>query len=413
MAYQETTTTSYGQRLTGSIKGIGFGFLMFIAGTILLFWNEGNFVKTKKSIQEAEKEVVLVSDVSSVDPALNGKLIHATAFANTDEVLTDGLFGISEKAISIHRKVEYYQYKENSHTQEKEKIGGGKETITTYTYEKEWAFFPVNSENFHDPDYKSSNFVLTTIEDKTERAKDVSFGGYKLPPFIISSISGTIPAEVKMSEEEVQQWTKMIEEAYTALGLSSTTTTSTDSLTDATATTPSQWVHINGNVVYFGKSPTVANIGDVRITLTKIMPADISIIAKVNGSTFEQYYAKNGKTFSGVSMGTVGAETMFAGAHSSNTKWTWVWRILGILIVIGGLRSMFSILPTLFKVLPFLGTIVGAGVGLVCWVFGGAWSLIIIAISWLWYRPLMGILMLAIAIAGIWYLKKKGREKKQ
>jgi hypothetical protein len=394
MAYQETTKTSYGQRLTGSIKGIGSGFVMFIIGTVLLFWNEGNFVKTKKSIQEAESVMIRVQDVSNVDPSLNGKLIHATAFANTDEVLTDGLFGISETAISISRKVEYYQFKENARSETKDKIGGGQETTTTYTYEKDWAYSPVNSESFHDPAYKASNFVLTTVEDKSERAKNVSFGGYKLPSFIISSIGGSIPAEAKLSEDEIQQWEKVIGKDRIAPN-------------DTT-----KMVHVNGNVVYFGKSSTAPAIGDVRITLTKILPADISIIAKVYGTTFEEYYAKNGKTFSSVAMGNVSPDKMFADAHSSNSMWTWVLRLLGIFLVIGGLKAMFSILPTLFKVLPFLGNIVGAGVGLVCTVFGGAWSLVIIAISWLWYRPLIGILFLAVAIAGIWFLNKRSKEKK-
>jgi hypothetical protein len=170
---------------------------------------------------------------------------------------------------------------------------------------------------------------------------------------------------------------------------------------------------VNGNVAYFGMSPAAPNIGDLRITLTKILPADISIIAKVVGHTFEQYVASNGKTVSVISMGTLSAENMFAGEHSSNNMWTWILRILGVLLVIGGLKAMFSILPTLFKVLPFLGNIVGAGVGLVCSIFGFAWSLIVIAIAWLFYRPLIGIALLAIAIAGIWFLRKKAKEKKE
>lgn len=396
MAYTKKTTTSYGQRVASSSKGIGSGFLIFVAGTILLFWNEGNFVKTKKSIQEAEGNVVHVDNVSNVDPELNGKLIHATAFANTQDMLTDELFGVNEKAISISRQVEYYQYEENSHSETRDRIGGSQETVTTYTYEKTWTSQPVNSGNFEDPAYKSSNFVLTTVEAKTERAQNVSFGGYKLPSFIISSISGNVPAKAGLSEGEVQLWEKVIAEKRNALGLNA----------DNTA---AQMVHVNGNVVYFGKSPSVPDIGDVRITLSKIMPADISIIAKVSGATFEQYTAKNGKTFSRVSMGTVSADNMFAAAHSANKTWTWILRIIGFIMIISGLKSMFNILPTLLKVLPFLGNIVGAGVGLVCTVLGSAWSLIIIAISWLWYRPFIGIALLAAAIAGIWYLKKRAK----
>ena len=393
MAYQTTTKTGYGQRLSGSFKGIASGFLMFIIGTIVLFWNEGNFVKTKKSLQEAEGVLVHVTDVSEVDPSLNGKLIHASAFADTRETLTDGLFGVNETAIAIGRKVEYYQYEEKSSTKTVDKIGGGQEKITTYTYEKKWTSSPVSSEKFNDPSYRSSNFVLTIIEAKTERAKDVSFGGYRLPAYIISAIGGSAPADAKLTPDERAQWEKVIGGGRAA--------------SDAVAT---QLVHVSGNVVYFGKSPSDHDIGDIRVTLTKIMPADISIIARVNGSTFEQYIAKNGKTVSSVSMGTVSAENMFAGARSSNKTWTWIRRIIGFLLVIGGLKSIFSILPALFKVLPFLGNIVGAGVGLVCTIVGGAWSFIIIALAWLWYRPLIGITLLAAAISGIWYLKKRSKE---
>ena len=64
-----------------------------------------------------------------------------------------------------------------------------------------------------------------------------------------------------------------------------------------------------------------------------------------------------------------------------NNMLMWILRIVGLLLVVFGVKSMFSLLPTLFKVLPFLGNIVDAGVGLVCWIFGLAWSLIVITIA--------------------------------
>lgn len=53
MAYTETTTTTYGQRVKKSFGGIGSGILLFIVGTILLWWNEGRAVKTTKMLNEA------------------------------------------------------------------------------------------------------------------------------------------------------------------------------------------------------------------------------------------------------------------------------------------------------------------------------------------------------------------------
>ena len=90
-----------------------------------------------------------------------------------------------------------------------------------------------------------------------------------------------------------------------------------------------------------------------------------------------------------------------------------VLRLVGVLLIVIGLKGMFGLLPMLFKVLPFLGSIVDAGVGLVSWIFGLAWSLIIIAIAWLVFRPIIGISLLVLAIAGIVFLKRRGKKNEE
>lgn len=391
MAYTETTNTSYGQRLSGSMKGIVSGLLMFIIGTCLLWWNEGRAVKTSKAIKEAESVAVHVDDVSTVDASLNGKLIHASAFADTKDTLADDIFGVRTLAIKLNRKVEYYQWIENSKSETRDKIGGGQETVTTYTYESKWVDKPVKSSEFKDPEYKNLNFVLTTIEEKDLLADNVTFGAYTLPEFIKRSISGNVPADVQMTNEQVREWNKAL---HTSV-----------SVRDSVSL-----VHSDKNTVYFGQSPNSPRVGDVRITFYKVMPADISLIAKVNGETFEDYKTQNGESFSRVEMGTVSADNMFQNAQDENNMLTWILRIVGLLLVVFGVKSMFSLLPTLFKVLPFLGNIVDAGVGLVCWIFGLAWSLIVIAIAWLVYRPVIGILLLVAAVAGIIFLKSRSKK---
>ena len=117
MAYQETITTSYGKRLSGSLKGIVAGFLMLIIGTVLLFWNEGNFVKTKKALDEAESVLVKVDDVSKLNSELEGKLIHGVSKALTIDTLRDGMFDVCVNAVNLSREVEYYQWVENSKTE--------------------------------------------------------------------------------------------------------------------------------------------------------------------------------------------------------------------------------------------------------------------------------------------------------
>jgi len=395
MAYTETTTTSYGQRLAGSAKGMIGGLLVFIIGTGLLWWNEGRTVRTARAIGDAASHVESVADVSKVDASLNGKLIHASAFADTKDTLTDDLFGVREQAIKLDRKVEYYQWVEHSQRKKRDKVGGGEETITTYTYEQEWVKKPVNSSNFKESRYRNANRVLSQVEERNEMAQHVTFGAYTLPESFVASISGSEPVEVRMTEEQRFTWDERLH------------------MLRPKVNTETSLVHTSANTVYLGLSPNSPQIGDVRVTFTKVPPADISLIAQVDGSTFKAYRAKNGQSFSRLQMGTVGADEMILQARSENNLWAWVLRVIGILLVVGGLKGMFGLLPMLFKVLPFLGSIVDAGVGLVSWILGLAWSFIIIAIAWLVFRPIIGISLLVLAIAGIVFLKRRGKKNEE
>ncbi|MDO4703274.1 TMEM43 family protein [Tannerella sp.] len=394
MAYTKTTTTGYGQRLSGSLKGIVGGLVMFMAGTCLLWWNEGRAVKTAKAIDEAQSVAVHVDDVSSADPSINGKLIHASAFADTKDTLSDGIFGVRELAIQLNRTVEYYQWVEETKTEKRDKIGGGQETVTTYTYEAKWVDSPVKSSDFEDPQYRGENFVLTKVENQNQLAPTVTFGGYTLPDFLKRQISGVKPVQVNMTEDQIAQWNNEVRKQI--------------NIADDT-----EMVHVKDNVVYFGKSPNSPHVGDVRVTIHKVLPADVSLIAKVNGLTFEDYVAKNGESFSRIEMGTISAENMFQHAHDENNMLTWILRLVGLLLVVGGLKAMFSIVTTLLKVLPFLANIADAGIGIVCGVLGFVWSLLVIGIAWLVFRPVIGIALLVVAVGGIVFLKSRSKKKVQ
>ena len=66
MAYTEVTRTGYGTRLKNSLGGVLIGILMFIGGTILLWWNEGRAVKTSdiftKQVLEEVDNVKITDD---------------------------------------------------------------------------------------------------------------------------------------------------------------------------------------------------------------------------------------------------------------------------------------------------------------------------------------------------------------
>ena len=83
MAVTETTTESWTSRLGGAVKGVVIGLGMFVAAFPLLFWNEGNCVKTAKALDEGEGACISVETNAKVDPEMEGRLVHMTGRADT------------------------------------------------------------------------------------------------------------------------------------------------------------------------------------------------------------------------------------------------------------------------------------------------------------------------------------------
>ena len=454
MAYQEVTTTGYGTRVGNSFKAIGSGFLMFVLGTALLWWNEGRAVKTEKMLDEAGNNYVEMENPNKKDASLEGELICGTAMATTEDSLVDSQFGIGAKAISIRRNVEYYQWVEHSQTKREDKLGGKEVTTTTYTYTKEWVSSPIESSDFHDPAYQNKNSVLTTIDESEQWAENVKWGAYTLSESLFHRISSREAIDLAIAEDLLKQFDKSTQAAYErAHGLVNTAINKisqpaqpvqqpaqvaipdsikallpdsvrakldsiqavTDSLNKQMANAENkkdlQYVHQASNVLYFGRVPGSPEVGDVRVTFEKVVPAKVTVMAVVDGDSFKPYKAKNGKRFQTLVMGKKSGDEIIEGEKEANNMILWALRILGVMIVIGGLKGIFGFLETILKVVPFIAGIFGWGVGIVCTVVGIVWSLIVIALAWLFYRPVLAICLLAIAGFLIWVFAFKGKDK--
>jgi len=407
MAYTETTQTSWGSRLGSAFKGILTGIVLVVVGTVLLYWNEGRTVKTGGAINEARSVVVRVEDISRANPALAGKVIYATGRADTQDVLTDPIFGASATAINISRRVEYYQWEEHSRQETRKKLGGGEETVTTYTYTQEWVSGPIDSGAFRDPDYQGRNKVLARYEDEALYAPHVTFGAYTMPDFLKHSIGGAVPLDLVLDEERKKAIFEGLSVEAGPLGNATLRGGVSSSVQPQ-----DRYVHAQGNVLYLGENPGSPQIGDVRVTFTQTPPTDVSIIAQVAGNTFEEFTASNGYTFSRLDMGTVGMERMFAGAESDNAIMAWILRVVGTIVVIAGLGTILHPLSVIADVIPILGSIVGAGTGFVAFLLGLAWSLLVIAVAWIRFRPVLAVSLLggAVVLMGLLFVKgRKGR----
>ena len=430
--------------------------MLFLAGTALLWWNEGRAVKTEKMLDEAGSKYVEMENPNKKDASLEGELICGTAMATTEDSLTDDQFGIGAKAIALSRTVEYYQWVEHAQEKREDKLGGKEEITTTYTYSKEWVREPIESAQFKDPGFQKKNTVLTTVENDEEWAENVKWGAYKLPESLFRSMRSVEGVDLAIAEDLLAQFDKNAQTAYERFyGIQKSRPASTgnqqsaqpgsrdelsslpdsvkallpdsvraaiealqarnDSINKAMAAAENkkdlEYIHQAGNVLYFGRVPGSPEVGDVRVTFEKIVPAKVTVMAVVDGDTFKPFKAKNGKRFQTLVMGQKSGDEIIDAAKESNNMMLWFFRIIGIVMVISGLKGIFAFLETILKVVPFVANIIGWGVGVVCTVIGIAWSLIIIAIAWLFYRPLLGISLLVVAGFLIWVFAFKGKDK--
>ena len=446
MAYQEVTTTGYGTRVGYSFKAIGSGILLFCLGTALLWWNEGRAVKTEKMLDEAGNAYVEMENPNKKDASLDGELICGTAMATTEDSLSDAQFGVGAKAIALRRTVEYYQWVEHAQEKKEDKLGGKEVTTTTYTYTKEWTSRPVESAQFKDPAYQKKNMVLTTVDDAEQYAENVSFGAYKLNESLIHSIRSTEGLDLAIAEDMLKQFDKATQTAYerfygvqknnqptqqpaqpsipdsvralltdSAKAVLDSLQAINDSINKAMAAAENkkdlEYVHVANNILYYGRVPGSPEVGDVRVTFEKVVPAKVTVMAVVDGDTFKPFKAKNGKRFQTLVMGKKSGDEIIEAEKEANSMILWALRMVGILMVIGGLKGIFGFLETILKVVPFIAGIFGWGVGVVCTVVGVVWSLIVIALAWLFYRPLLGITLLVLAAFLIWVFAFKGKDK--
>ena len=437
MAYQEQKTTGYGTRVGNSFKAIGSGLIMFCIGTALLWWNEGRTVKTEKMLDEVGGNYVEMENPNKKDASLDGELICGTALATTEDSLSDAQFGVGAKAIALHRKVEYYQWVESSEEKSEDKLGGKEVTTTTYTYSKKWVSTPVESSEFKDPAYQNKNTILTTVEESDQYAENVSFGAYKLNEALIHRISSSEGLDLAISEDLLKDLDKNAQVAYERFyGTKKTASKAVEQPAETTVLSDSakavadslkavndsiiknavnkkdfEYVHQAGNVLYFGRVPGSPEVGDVRVTFEKVVPAKVTVMAVVDGDSFKPYKAENGKRFQTLVMGKRSGDDIIEADKEANNMWLWLLRGVGVLLVIGGLKGIFGFLETILKVVPFIANIFGWGVGVVCTIIGVAWSLIVIAIAWLFYRPILGITLLVIAGFLTWVFAFKGKDK--
>jgi hypothetical protein len=371
-SFTTTTSKSWFSRIGSAISGILFGVVLFLGSFLLLAWNEGRAIHRAQTLDIGARQVI---SISSDAPAAenDGKLVHLAGTAEAPEAVADEVFGITASALRLRRDVEMYQWKEESKSETRKKLGGGEETTTTYTYSKGWSSSLIDSSKFQKPD-GHVNPESMPAESETFTADGIHVGQFALPDSLTGLISNFVSRPV--TKAEAQAAAKAHSE-------------------EMQATT--------GGQLYVGENPQQPALGDLRITFQMAPSGPVSIVAAQVGETFEPFSVKNLGTIELLESGTLSAAAMFQKEKEGNAMLTWILRLVGFLMMLFGLMMIANLFSVLASVIPFFGDIVGAGTGLLAFVIALPLTLITIALAWLAYRPLIGIPLLLAAVGStVW-----------
>ena len=449
----EETTTSWGSRVGQSFKGILFGFVLIIASIALLFWNEGKTIKREKALTETGSVAVSVKS-DSIDAANEDKVIHLSGDVTTESILSDPDFNVNINALKLVRNVEMYQWKENQETKKERTSGGGEKEVTTYTYSKTWSPTLIDSSAFKEAGHE--NPVAMPFVSEEFVAANANLGAFSLTSEQIenlgpeeeldvtaiadSTTAGTptegTPTEgtsteaapetpelapttyqaAQTAEKVAQDFTvSPAQEATPTISLSSDPSTAnaqvstpatanqtistSNELSLAATATPQKFVQ-SGKGYYFG-DPSKVKIGDIRVSFKYVAtPAPTTFVAQQHGDQLISYQAATGSVFL-QSAGIKSLDSMIQSAQKQNKMMAWLLRAVGLFLIFAGIKAILAPLEVLADIIPFAASIVGLGTGLVALCGSLVIGLTTISIGWLFYRPLVAIPFLIIAVGAL------------
>lgn len=349
--FTSTSSQSWFSRIGSALVGLLIGLVMIPGSGALLFWNEGRAVQTARSLTEGAG-VVREASPDRPDAANEGKLVHVSGPVRVPQVPLDTELDAKPPngTLRLVRNVEMFQWLEENRSESRTRLGGGTETVTTSTYRRGWHDGRVDSSRFHQPDGHQNPTLR--YQPRSFNAQGVTLGGFRLSDQQI----GSLPA-------------------------------------DQTLTLPS-----GDGTRYVGSDPNNPRLGDLRITWRYTQPSDVSVIAAQVGDAFGPYATNAGDRLMLIRAGSVPAAAMFQQAQDDNKLLTWILRLVGVVLMFIGWALLFNPLKVLADVIPPLGAVVGFGTGALAAVLTVLVAPLIIAVAWLFYRPLVGIAILAVGL---------------
>jgi hypothetical protein len=453
------------------------GPVVIFLGCALLWYNEGVAIKTHRLLNEAQSAVVHLPSAIDINPDHDNKLVHLSHMLSVDSSATDDIFGLTPKAaISLHRKVEIYQWVEH-HRKEERKLGNGEiEVRDHYTYSKEWRE-GINNQQFEEP-RGHTNPTSSPYDSATFSGSGIRLGDFTLGSELLNQVSWSSSVPIR-GKVQVPSGGEIVGNSIYFQGLAEGGEDDYGRRNDDYGRRNDDYGHrvehqqnkqqkwanpedsVDSKIVKLDGQDRImytvkqtgeqfsrkeqaleaarqalaaarqaparrllrsggARIGDIRVSFTEVACRTVSVLAKQSATELIPWQGNQGSgyTVAVVVSGQESAESMIDAEQSSNNIWTWVKRLVGWLLCLVGFGMLTSIITATADItlnwIPFLGpmatTIIEWSVSIANFVLATFLSIVVAAVAWIFYRPVLGVTLLAIA-CGLMYLTSKAGEQ--
>ena len=408
------------------------GIIIFICSFPLLWFNERKAVRTYAVINEAEKNCIEIQS-SEVNAKNEGKLVFISDNTSVSKPLEDKEIGISiDQALKIVRKVEMFQWVEiKRSSSERDTFGGGETTYTTYSYNREWKDHVVESGSFAESGHHNpSSFDWILRNDTFINSGNASIGAFIL------------------NDEQIKNMSKLKIFVFDPLKIQHIKENLQSKLNSKNLKITDSYIYITS---YLGGRE---EIGDIRISLSYKDPSSLSLVCSQIDNTFKSYdflekgfgnkeldqqplistlkdereseccnccaccfcYMFCDKAFQTNSQidwqyeESLTKSQIFKRRKNENQTITSLLRLLGFICMVGGICFFFSPIYEILQILPFLSAIGKFIIFVFALIFSIPMSLIIIIFAWIFYRPVLAIVLAVMmgTVGGlIWMIVKK------
>lgn len=318
------------------------GLAMVVAGE----WQRATAVR----ILDLAGGTIVEVDAGSDLFALEGRLVHVTGKLGISRPARDRLFGVEADTPQLNRVVSMQQWHE---------VTGLAGDIT---YVRDWYDHPIDSSQFAQRErHRNPPFPI-------HRARfaggQPSVEGLLLDAALVQAIPGKVAVEPRR---------------YTLPANLAAT------------------FHIQGDTLISSRHPGSPQIGDLRISWEKQPLREVSIVAKVHNHVLMPSTSLLAPGFV-LMVGQIPLDIMLPGRSLMLPRWTWVWRILGLLLAVVGVGLVLASVLTRGATMPLasaaamLVVAVPAGAvwaGVRAWPWMLWWLLALVAAAvlvWLWRR---------------------------